>query len=155
MPRPWPTIWASGCAAWSCCGSGPPPFRSGLDWARRALREVRRESPVVVTRLWRTSLGELFGAYGALMQRGRTISMIMPARRLMTPEAALERLAQLLTGQEWRDLASFLPGDLGDPLVHRSAIASSLIASLELARQGAIELRQAAPFAPIMVRRRP
>ena len=43
---------------------------------------------------------------------------------------------------------------LGDPLQHRSAVAASLIASLELARQGEIELRQAAPFAPIMVRRR-
>lgn len=114
------------------------------------------EAPaIVVTRLWRTSLGELFGAYGSLMQRGRMINMTMPARRLMTPEAALQRLAQLLTGQDWRDLATFMPDDLSDPLVHRSAVAASLIASLELARQGSIELRQAAPFGPIMIRRRP
>lgn len=114
------------------------------------------ETPaIVVTRLWRTSLGELFGAYGSLMQRGRMINMTMPARRLMTPEAALQRLAQLLTGQDWRDLATFMPDDLSDPLVHRSAVAASLIASLELARQGSIELRQAAPFGPIMIRRRP
>lgn len=78
----------------------------------------------------------------------------MPARRLMTPEAALQRLAALLTGKDWHDLASFLPGDLGDALLRRSAVAASLLASLELARQGAIELQQAAPFAPIMVRRR-
>ena len=113
------------------------------------------EAPVVVvTPLWRMSLSELFGAYGSLMQRGRMINMTMPARRLMSPEAALQRLAQLLTGQDWRDLASFLPEDLGDPLVQRSAVAASLIASLELARQGSIELRQAAPFGPIMIRRR-
>ena len=113
------------------------------------------EAPVVVvTPLWRTSLSELFGAYGSLMQRGRMLNMTMPARRLVTPEAALQRLAQLLTGQDWRDLASFLPEDLGDPLVQRSAVAASLIASLELARQGSIELRQAAPFGPIMIRRR-
>ena len=79
------------------------------------------------------------------MQRGRMINMTMPARRLMTPEAALQRLAQLLTGQDWRDLASFLPEDLGDPLVQRSGGRGLLIASLELARQGSIELRQAAP----------
>ena len=48
----------------------------------------------------------------------------------------------------------FLPEDLVDPLHHRSAVAAALIASLELARQGQIELRQAAPFAPIMIRRR-
>ncbi len=113
------------------------------------------EAPVVVvTPLWRTSLAELLSTYGAVMQRGRMINMTMPARRLMTPEAALQRLSRLLTGQDWRDLATFLPEGLADPLVHRSAVAASLIASLELARQGAIELRQAAPFAPIMIRRR-
>ena len=104
---------------------------------------------------WKVSLSDLFGAYGAVMQRGRMTRMTMPARRLMTPEAALQRLASLLTGKDWHDLATFLPQDLGDTLLHRSAVAASLLASLELARQGAIELRQAAPFAPIMVRRRP
>jgi segregation and condensation protein A len=120
----------------------------------RFVRGAPEAPVVVVTRLWRTSLGELFGAYGSLMQRGRMMNMTMPARRLVSPEAALQRLAQLLTGQDWRDLASFLPEDLGDPLVQRSAVAASLLASLELARQGSIELRQAAPFGPIMVRRR-
>ena len=51
--------------------------------------------------------------------------------------------------------AAFLPEDLADPLQHRSAVAAALIASLELARQGRIELQQAAPFGPIMVRCRP
>ena len=109
---------------------------------------------VVVTRLWRTSLGDLFAGYGAAMQRGRMATMTMPARRLVSAEAALQRLSRLLTGQDWRDLASFLPENLDGPLLRRSAVAASLIASLELARQGVIELRQAAPFGPIMVRRR-
>ena len=128
--------------------------------AQPALGEARfpRGAPepaaVEVTSAWRASLAGLFSAYGAVMQRGRLTRMTMPARRLMTPEAALQRLAALLTGKDWHDLASFLPGDLGDALLRRSAVAASLLASLELARQGAIELQQAAPFAPIMVRRR-
>ncbi|MFL5337370.1 MAG: segregation and condensation protein A [Geminicoccaceae bacterium] len=116
-------------------------------------RGAPERQAVTVTPLWTAGLAELFAAYGALMQRGRMSRMSMPARRLMTPEAALQRLAQLLTGQDWRELASFLPEGLRDPLQHRSAVAASLIASLELARQGEIELRQAAPFAPIMIRR--
>ena len=67
----------------------------------------------------------------------------------------LQRLATRLTGQEWSQLQAFLPDELGDPLWCRSALASGLIASLELARQGVVELRQAAPFAPIMIRRCP
>ena len=119
---------------------------------RGAVEPVR---PVAVTPVWRAGLGELFSAYGAVMRRGRTPRMTMPARRLFTVEAALDRLSRLLTGQDWRELGAFLPEGLADPLWRRSAVAASLIASLELARQGTVELRQAAPFAPIMVRRRP
>ena len=81
--------------------------------------------------------------------------MTMPARRLMTPEAALQRLAQLLTGHDWRDLAASCRRVWAIRCSTARPWPQSLIASLELARQGAIELRQAAPFGPIMVRRRP
>jgi len=128
--------------------------RPGLGEVRFA-RGAPEPTVIEVTSMWRASLADLFAAYGAVMQRGSMARMTMPARRLMTPEAALQRLASMLTGRDWHDLAAFLPDDLGEPLLHRSAVAASLIASLELARQGTIELRQAAPFAPIMVRRRP
>jgi segregation and condensation protein A len=115
----------------------------------------RPEAVEVEVRLvWRANLGELFAAYGGVMRRGRTQRMTMPARRLVSVEAALQRLARLLTGHEWRDLQAFLPEELADPLLRRSAVAAGLIASLELARQGEIELSQAAPFGPIMIRRR-
>lgn len=108
---------------------------------------------VAVTAIWRASLSDLFSAYGAVTSRGRRTRMTMPARRLVSVEAALERLSRLLTGQEWHQLQAFLPDELGDPLWRRSALASGLIASLELARQGQVELQQAAPFGPIMIRR--
>lgn len=108
---------------------------------------------VTVTPVWRASLSDLFNAYGAVMSRGRRTHMTMPARRLVSVEAALERLSRLLTGQDWHQLQTFLPDELGDPLWRRSALASGLIASLELARQGQVELQQAAPFGPIMIRR--
>ena len=98
---------------------------------------------------------DLFAAYGAAMRRGKVVHMTMPARRLVSAESAMQRLAQLLTGHDWRDLHAFLPDDLEDALQHRSAVAAALIASLELTKQGRIELQQAAPFGPIMVRRRP
>jgi segregation and condensation protein A len=126
--------------------------RLGVDRFGRGLPEP---VPVTVTPVWRASLGELFSAYGNLMRRGKTVRMTMPARRLVSVDLALERLSRLLTGHDWRELQAFLPeGLLGDALLRRSAVAASLIASLELARQGEIELQQAAPFAPIMVRRR-
>ncbi|MFO1073853.1 MAG: ScpA family protein [Geminicoccaceae bacterium] len=121
----------------------------------RLARGLATPLAVTVKPVWRAGLGELFAAYGAVMRRGRTPRMTMPARRLASVEMLLQRLAQRLTGQDWCQLQAFLPEDLGDPLWRRSYLASGLIASLELARQGVVELRQAAPFAPIMIRRRP
>jgi segregation and condensation protein A len=108
---------------------------------------------VTVTPVWRAGLADLFAAYGAAARRGRAVRMTMPARRLVSVEATLERLARLLTGSDWHRLASFLPEGLGDPLLRRSALAAGLVASLELARQGRVELQQAAAFGPIMIRR--
>ncbi len=133
-------------------GSRPRPARRG---PLRAWRHAGADGGDGDAVCWRADLAELFAAYGAATQRGRMVNMTMPARRLVTAEAALQRLSQPLTGRDWHDLAAFLPDDLGEPLLRRSAVAASLIASLELARQGEIELRQAAPFGAIMIRRRP
>jgi segregation and condensation protein A len=110
--------------------------------------------PVTVRTEYRAGLAELLAAYSTVSRRGTAPRMTFPARRLDSVEAALERLSRLLTGVEWRDLMSFLPPGFGDGLPRRSAVAASFVAGLELARSGEVELQQAAPFAPIMVRRR-
>ena len=68
-----------------------------------------------------------------------------------TVQDAIRRLtATLGIMPDWRSLEEFLPPELEGQ--HRSAaVASTLIASLEMARGGGLELRQDAPFAPIML----
>ena len=57
---------------------------------------------------------------------------------------------------DWTDLAGFLPdGWGGDPARRRSATTATFAASLELARQGRLEIRQAETFAPIHYRQKP
>jgi segregation and condensation protein A len=68
-----------------------------------------------------------------------------------TVQDALQRLSATL-GQlpDWSTLETFLPGNLlGQEL--RAAVASTLVASLELARGGGVRLRQDAPFSPILL----
>lgn len=103
---------------------------------------------------WVAHLAELMRAYGIAVGRGTTAVVALPRRRLLTVEQALERLRRL-TGHDWRDLVAYLPPGLLDGIERRAAIAASLVAGLELARTGAIDLEQAAPFSPVMVRRRP
>ena len=71
-------------------------------------------------------------------------------------EQALERLRGLIGfAGDWADLMSFLPDGWGlDPARRRSATAATFAASLELARQGRIEIRQTGSFAPISFRRK-
>ena len=109
---------------------------------------LRREGDAAAT------LAELLRAYARLAARrdGGTVRVAPP--RLMTVEAALERLARMLTSREWRELSTFLPADYMELLPRRSALAASFVASLELARRGEIELRQTRPFAPLLIRRR-
>ena len=59
-------------------------------------------------------------------------------------------LGQILN---WTQLEAFLP--IGaEPALRRSALASSFLAMLELAKQGRVELQQETSFAPLMVKAR-
>ena len=72
----------------------------------------------------------------------------------MTLEHALERMRGLIGyAGEWTDLMSYLPeGWEADPKRRRSATASHFAASLELAKGGAIQIRQSEIFAPIQIK---
>jgi segregation and condensation protein A len=52
----------------------------------------------------------------------------------------------------WQVLQHFLPSNLKQPLDQRSALASHFVASLELARDGLVSLRQSNSFAPLYIR---
>ena len=52
-------------------------------------------------------------------------------------------------------MARFLPPDAGGGVNLRSAVATTFAASLELAREGKMQLRQFEPFGQIYVRRAP
>lgn len=123
--------------------------RLGVDRLARG-----QPDPPEVARVTRytASLAGLFAAYGDVRRRSAMPTLRVAPRRVMSVDAALAVLSRALTGHEWRDLASFLPAGLRDPYDHRSALAASLVAVLELARAGRIELSQAAPFAPVMIR---
>jgi segregation and condensation protein A len=103
---------------------------------------------------FRLALHELLQAY--VDQRLRTAEQrltLVPAP-VFRVEDAIRRLTRMLAGPDWHNLLVYLPPGLGDELLRRSALAAHLGACLELAREGVIELSQAAPFGPIYVRRR-
>lgn len=74
-------------------------------------------------------------------------------RRIWTVADAVGMLSRMLRSSTgWDTLAAFLPPGLSDPVETRAALAATLVAGLEMARGGAVELRQDEPFAPILLR---
>jgi segregation and condensation protein A len=98
-------------------------------------------------------LSALVRAYLAAVRRGRSGAVYRPAgMTLWSVKDALARLAQLVGSlPDWTSLDAFLPESLGSTREWRVAVASTLIAGLEMARDGGLRLRQEAAFGPILV----
>jgi segregation and condensation protein A len=102
--------------------------------------------------LWQANLFDLIQAYGQVKARTAPRIHIVARRAVMTLDAALERVSRLLGARlDWTTLESFLP-TTDDPALRRSALASSFVAALELARLGKVELQQDAIFAPLYLK---
>jgi segregation and condensation protein A len=102
--------------------------------------------------IWQASLYDLIHAYGQVKARTAPRIHIVARRPVMTLDEAIERVSRLVGMElDWTDLSRFLP-ETADPVLRRSALASSFVAALELARQGRVELRQETTFAPLYLR---
>ena len=102
--------------------------------------------------LWQASLYDLLSAYGRVNARTAPVLHQVARRPVMTLEAAMQRIEAML-GRigDWTAIAAFLPRE-GNPDFRRSALASTVVATLEMARRGMIELRQDDAFGPILVK---
>ncbi|MEQ1672605.1 MAG: ScpA family protein [Hyphomicrobium sp.] len=91
-------------------------------------------------------------------QRRRTIRVVhvVKARRVWSIKDARVRLEKLLgaSAGDWAQLDMFMEQYLPKGEEERTALASSFGATLEMARDGLVEIRQDQPFAPIYMRRR-
>ncbi len=134
-------------AAWL----GGRPFLGRDVWARGAPEDFRVEDRSGL----RADLPALMQAYIAARRRALARQPYRPKpRKLWTVQEAVGRLSRLLGDlPSWAVLQRFLPEEQMDPVERRAALASTLIAGLEMARGGALELRQDRAFGPIMVRR--
>jgi len=124
--------------------------RLGLEVFGRGMPEGIR---VVRESVWECSLYDLMRAYADQSVRGNVTALRVAPPKAFTMEEALKRL-QAMLGQmpDWASLESFLPANLGTAFERRSAVASTVAATLELVREGHLQLRQGKPFGPIFVK---
>ncbi len=100
------------------------------------------------------NLLDLMQGYARIRTRDDFRPFVMDRDSVFTMEEALERMRGLIgfTGS-WTDMLSYLPdGWHSDPVKRRSATAATFAASLQLVKEGQVELRQSEVFAPIQLR---
>lgn len=99
----------------------------------------------------------LMRAYAGARRRAAARTPYAPRRApLWTVADALQRLGRMLGRvRHWTALEQFLPPAAADPVERRAALASTLLAGLELARTGQADLLQETSFGPILLRPAP
>jgi len=103
--------------------------------------------------LWQCDWFALVQAYGQVKARTQPVVHMVRDRMVMTLDSALARVSAMLgVTVEWMEIRDFLPPH-ADPKLKRSALASSFVAALELARLGKAELAQDQTFGPLRLRR--
>jgi len=123
--------------------------RLGCDVFPRAAPEGLR---LVRKSAWQVTPFDLFAAYGVVKARTQPAMHVVHDRRVMTLDDALDRVSRQIGAHlDWTVLEAFLPSS-EDAAFLKSALASSFVAALELARLGRIEIAQDDAFAPLKVR---
>jgi len=123
--------------------------RVGRDVFRRAAPEGLK---VVRRAAWQADLYDLIAAYGIVRARTEPSVHVIARRPVMALDEAIHRLEAMIGARlEWTALETFLP-ETQDGAYRRSALASSFVATLELARLGKVALRQKETFATLYVK---
>lgn len=121
-------------------------------FARGETQEITRVRSVTYT----ATLLDLMQGYARIRTRDDFRPFVMDRDAVFTMEQALDRMRGLIGfAGDWGDLMSFLPeGWESDPVKRRSATAATFAASLELVKEGHLEIRQSEVFAPIQLRKK-
>jgi segregation and condensation protein A len=123
--------------------------RIGRDVFLRGAPEGLR---VIRSRAWECDYFDLITAYGQIRARTEPALHVVKKRAVMTLDEALNRVSAMIgRAIEWTEIRVFLPVGVSAEL-RKSALASSFVAALELAKQGRIDLQQDGSFAPFMIR---
>jgi segregation and condensation protein A len=124
--------------------------RLGRDFFARGESEPIETSRRVA---YEVSFYDLLAAYAKQVQRHALARVRFKTREVWSLAEAREALARLVGGQsDWTAFDDFLIEACAESGMRRSARASVFSASLELAREGKIEIRQERTFAPLWLR---
>ncbi len=102
---------------------------------------------------WQCDAYALIQGYGQVKARTAPAIHMVRERPVMTLDSALDRVSAMLgVTLDWMTLEEFLPPH-AEPRLRKSALASSFVAALELARLGKAEIEQNEIYGEMRLRR--
>ena len=105
--------------------------------------------------VWEATYFDLLRAYAVQRERRIPAEYAPTTRTVWSLQDAEDILRRLIgEGADWVPLHACLSQYLELPEERTTALASSFTASLEMVRQGQLEMRQSKTFGPLMVRRK-
>lgn len=112
--------------------------------------------PIQIERrsLWEASLYDLLKAYSTQREKGVVTDYTPLSRTVWSLQDARDILQRLIGESfDWVPMDSYLIDYLASPEERATVRASTFASSLELVRQGQIDIRQSEVFGPLFVRR--
>lgn len=104
---------------------------------------------------WTATLYDLLSAYAKQRQQAAFSHVQFKKRNVWALQEARDILERLVgEARDWAPLDSYLIEYLVEPSMRATVFASSLAATLELVREGALEVHQQSAFSPIYLRKR-
>ncbi|MCC6779939.1 MAG: segregation/condensation protein A [Hyphomicrobiales bacterium] len=104
---------------------------------------------------WTANLYDLLSAYAQQRQRSALAHVRLAKRSVWSLGEAREALERLIgRSTDWSRLDEYLISFVVEPSLVPTVFASSFASTLELVREGLMEMHQQEPFAPIFVRKR-
>ena len=101
-----------------------------------------------------SSLYDLLKSYSYILKKQDNISSLtIPSSELYSVDQAMQRLKSMFgTITEWTNFMNLIPKFGLNNLINKSSITSSFVASLELAKNGFIEVKQKDTFGLIFIK---
>tara|TARA_B100000686_G_C16765772_1_gene961640 strand:- start:1493 stop:2230 length:738 start_codon:yes stop_codon:yes gene_type:complete len=100
-----------------------------------------------------SSLFDLLTSYAKQIGKNNTNQLKIKMSELYSVDNAIERLKNIFGNfNDWIEIRKLLPEISNNVLINKSAISSTLVASLELVKNGFIEVKQNKMFGPIFLK---
>tara|TARA_Y100000590_G_scaffold364880_1_gene423482 strand:- start:5067 stop:5831 length:765 start_codon:yes stop_codon:yes gene_type:complete len=116
---------------------------------RGLINEIKTKYQITYT----STLYDLLKSYSSIIQKTNVQSLTISSTELFSVEQAIERLKNIFGSiNEWTNFINIIPNLNENSLINKSIISSTFVASLELAKNGFLEVKQKEIFGNIFIR---